>query len=316
MRKKLGEVLLERKLITPAQLSEALNLQRRRGIRLGAALVQCGFIDETNLIAILSDLLGIAVVDLTKVDPDPHAVEMVKHNFAAENDLFPYAQRWERGRTHLTVAMSDPLNYRIIDELSFITNATIEPVLARPSDVDAAIRRHYGARLIRTGDLSPVRLDSTPDETMTVVRRGGGEETINTSTGDIVSPFIKKAPEPEVPILPPEVFSQKDSAIVLTDEVSSEAKVDAVNQPLPRVPSVPIPLTDVKHRPTTGRDADTDPSFNEALGVLIDAAGGAVSAESFVALERKFWALMRILAKKGILTAQDFQRELGETDLR
>src|SRR5262245_42592078 len=109
MRKKLGEELLDRRLITPKQLYEALELQRRRGLRLGSALVQCGHLDETHLVKVLSDLLQVRVVDLSRMQPDAAAIRMVKHSFAAENELFPFEQRWERGRTQLVVAMSDPL---------------------------------------------------------------------------------------------------------------------------------------------------------------------------------------------------------------
>ena len=226
MRKKLGEELLERRLITPKQLSEALEVQRRRGLRLGAALVQCGHLDETHLVKVLSEVLGIRVVDLSRIEPDPHAIQMVKHAFATENDLFPYEQWWERGRTHLTVAMADPMNYRVIDELGFITNANVEPVLARPSDVDLAIRKYYGSKLPAAG--TPVRLDSqTGSPTMTIVRRGGGEELVNTSTGEIRSPFAKgKVAEvpPNVPTIPPDssgVRRPEDRPVLLTEVVEN-----------------------------------------------------------------------------------------------
>lgn len=343
MRKKLGEILLERGLITPKQLSEALELQRRRGHRLGAALVLCGHLDETQLVAALSDLLKIEVVDLSRVEIDPQAVQMVKQAFAAEHDLFPFAQRWERGSTHLTVAMADPMNYRVIDELGFITNAIIEPVLARPSDIDRAVRKHYGSGLVGPA----LRLDSNPGSAeMTIVRGPGHEETINTETGEIISPYAKgEAEEPNLenaPVnLPPgqNGAGTEISAVLLTEEVGEDEPVDAVGRPLdapqaprerervapqpPHVavanrgalsPETPIPLTAVKQRPNVGREPDTNPYFNEALGALIDAAGEAVNAEAFVRLERKFWALMRVLAKKGILTNEDFLKELDEDE--
>jgi len=304
MRKKLGEELLDRRLITPKQLSEALELQRRRGVRLGSALVQCGHLDETHLIKVLSDLLQIRVVDLTRIEPDAHAVQMVKHAFAVENELFPFEQRWERGRTHLVVAMADPLNVRVIDELGFITNANIEPVLARPSDVDMAIKKYYGLK--GPSVYAPVRLDSQAGPaTMTIMRAGGGEEMVDTATGEMRSPFAKKHDTLEnVPVrLPP------DSSSVSREDVSAVLLTDVVDEPV-----APIPLTAVKARPDVGREPDTDPYFNEALGALIDRAGEAVNAEAFVRLERRFWALMRVLAKKGILTNDDFLRELGEEE--
>jgi len=54
--------------------------------------------------------------------------------------------------------------------------------------------------------------------------------------------------------------------------------------------------------------------FDDALGALIDAATEADHAEAILRLERKFWALMRVLAKKGVLSNEDFLAELGEEE--
>lgn len=313
MKKKLGELLIERRLITPSQLADALALQRRKGMRLGAALVQRGHLSETQLVQALGTILNVRTVDLTKIEPDPAAVEKVSRNFASEHDLFPFAIRRERGRTVLTVAMSDPLDYRVVDELGFITNTTIETMLARASDIDSVIRRHYGARFDRPayGNPAPVRLNSdigTPE--MTILRPGGGEEKVNTETGPIQSPFIKKDQKPAQQ-------QRADSAVLLTEEVSDSTPVtpgsSPSNAPLPPPPTIPptssppIPLTDVKRQSNPPH-----PDFDASLGALIDAAGDAVNAEAFQRLERRFWALMRVLAKKGVLTNEDFLQELGQ----
>src|SRR6185436_6879871 len=106
MKKKFGEVLLERGLITPEQLADALALQRRRGMRLGAALVARGHMTETQLVQALGSVLHIAVVDLTKLSPSLEAVRTINARFAEDHDLIPYAVRKERGRRVLSVAMA------------------------------------------------------------------------------------------------------------------------------------------------------------------------------------------------------------------
>ena len=136
---------------------------------------------------VLSEVLAIRVVDLSRIEPDPHAIQMVKHAFATENDLFPYEQWWERGRTHLTVAMADPMNYRVIDELGFITNANVEPVLARPSDVDLAIRKYYGSSCRGQVRRAARQSDRIIDDDDRPPRRR--RRAVNTSTGEIRSPF-------------------------------------------------------------------------------------------------------------------------------
>lgn len=303
MKKKLGELLIERRLITPSQLSDALTLQRRNGMRLGAALVARGHLDETQLVGALGALLGVPVVDLGHIEPDPEAVRRVRKAFASEHDLFPFRIRRERGRTVLTVAMSDPLNYRVVDELGFVTNTAIETVLARATDIDTLIRKHYGARFDQPhyGRSAAVRLDSSGSEPeMTILRPGGGEERVNTQTGPIRSPFIAQPRE-----APPERKAppRDDSALLLTEEVPDSAPVAPAQSPSAPPTQTPIPLTEVK-RPA--------PDFDANLGALIDAAGDAVNAEAFTRLERKFWALMRVLAKKGVLTNEDFLAELRD----
>ena len=347
MKKKLGEVLLEQGLITREQLSDALTLQRRNGMRLGAALVARGHLTESKLVAALGTLLELTVVELSRTDPDPAAVRLVSRSFASDHDLFPFALRRERGRTVLTVAMSDPLNYTVIDELGFITNAQIEAVLARSSDIDQAIRRNYGFRTAH-GSLEGVRYGLAEDDggEMTILRPGGAEEKVNTETHPAARDL---AGGPAQPVAapsggeatsnphPPRVAPAPPSPILLTEPKRSQgAPARVARPPAPERPPAPVtrgpapgaqesgpqpaaprgaPLSEGRSPPVAplsfGGDAKP-PQFDETLGALIDAAGHAVNADSFRRLERKFWALMRVLAKKGILTNEDFLRELEE----
>ncbi|MEQ8274612.1 MAG: hypothetical protein RMA76_45960 [Deltaproteobacteria bacterium] len=302
MKKKLGELLLERRVITPAQLSDALTLQRRNGMRLGAALIARGHLEEKELVAALASLFNVQAVDLSQVEPDPEALSRVRRGFASEHDLFPYRLERIRGRTVLTVAMSDPLDVRVIDELGFVADVTIHATIAGASDIDMAIRHYYGARLEDPNRhrAAAVRLNTDIPQ-MTILRPGGGEEQVNTETGPIPTPFVDTSDVPKP--APP----RDDSALLLTEEVSDSTPLSA-ESPLTSPPtSPPIPLTSVKRQPNPPR-----PEFDASLGALIDAAGDAVNAEAFQRLERKFWALMRVLAKKGVLTNEDFLAELRD----
>ncbi len=358
MRKRFGELLLEGGLINQEQLADALAYQQRTRVRLGAALVARGHITEPQLVSALGAALRVPVVSLRKLSPDPQALRMVSLKLCSEHDLFPYAVRKERGRTVLTVATSDPLNFRLLDELGFMCDANIEAVLAPASDIDVAIREHYGPRLARPYMTSEVRLALEQDgdgAEMTIYRRGGGTETINTETGSLsdVPPATPSAGTPRTP------RPRADSAMLLTEEVVDETPVDTASS-LPT--QVPIPLTAVKPPPTIeapvapnsygGAPVRVPPppqvpaappiaaaptpaaapppraevatapmtfgaqqqGFDDALGALIDAAHEADHTEAILRLERKFWALMRVLAKKGILTNDDFVAELGEEE--
>lgn len=369
MRKKFGEVLVEQGAITPGQLRDALALQRRRGMRLGAALVNLGHLSETQLVDCLSGILQIPIVDLTRVETSPEAMALVKGSYAADHELFPYAlQHGERNRRILSVAMSDPLNVRVIDELSFVTNSTIEPRLARPTDIDAAIRKHYGGQAKWGPDLRtsmPMRLPSDYGSgEMTIVRRGGGEEVIDTTTGSLVSPFYKgggekeaappnapaPSPSPASSSLPPTAAApqavpqapraggapaQGPIAGVRAPPTVQGTRVSAPPPPLPGAvrPLAPPPLPGAASAPpllltdpvAEPGAPDVKPTFDsadllapaalvsgafETAGALMSTTGATLSADSIVELEQKFWALMRILARKGLLTREEFMAEL------
>jgi hypothetical protein len=342
-KKKLGEVLMDRQLITQSQLAEALALQRQRGMRLGAALIARGYISEEQLVAALGSTLNLPVVDLNKVEVSEEALRLVGPRAASENDFFPFGLRRERGRVVLTIAMADPLNVRAIDELGFVTDSVIEVVLARPSEIDAAIRRRFGMRMggeniWRAG--TPMRLEEVAqDESeMTIFRPGGTEVKVNTATGgharaDLLPetaaprssapPVVMGAPLPvgfpPPPAYPPPTFPPPFQAPYAPQPEFAPAPFLApmyVGPPqhMPQPPMPPIagqPLS-----PPTLRSSAPGPSGSQDLpatfGALIDAHGGMVSADDFHRLERRFWALMRVLAKKGLLTNEDFMRELSE----
>lgn len=288
MKQRLGDLLLERGLLTPQQLAEALTLQKRNGMRLGAALVAKGYLSEETLARALGLLLGYPVVTLAQREADPAALKLVSREFASEHDVVPLTVRKERGRTILTVATSDPTNVPLADELGFVTGTQVEAVLATVSDIDKAIRRWYGPRFSHPYDVTatPVGLEETGEQ-MTILRRGGAEERVHT---DAQKNLLENVPVALAPAPPP---PKEESAVMLTEEV-------APNTPISAPAEEPIALT---------QGAD---NFDESLGALLSQAEGELTAEAVRRLERQFWALMRVLAKKGILNNQDFLAELGK----
>ncbi|MEM6860636.1 MAG: hypothetical protein AAGD10_04635 [Myxococcota bacterium] len=265
MRMRLGELLMQRGLITAEMLGEALQVQRRRGLRLGTALVRLGRITEQQLVRALSERLQVPLADVQR--PDPDALGAVSARFASEHELLPIRLRTERGRRVLTVAMSDPTDVQTIDELGFMANARIEVTLATPNAIDRAIRAEWGTRFgIHTHNHEGpgIHLPDQPTGPMTILRRGGGEDEIDTAAR-----ASNRA----------ETGGIEEEAILLTERVvSPQAELEV-------------------------------PSSDRPLG---DASGQVVDSESVREMEKRFWALMRLLTRKGVISKEDFLRELGE----
>jgi hypothetical protein len=139
-RKMLGEILVEAGVIDEAMLRNALADQRRWGRTLGRTLVDLGFVAEETLVQVLGKQLGLASVDLSALNIPYAVISMVPAELARRHHLVPFAQRMK----FLDVAMIDPTNVGVIDELRIRTQLNIHPYLAGPRQVDRALERYYG----------------------------------------------------------------------------------------------------------------------------------------------------------------------------
>ncbi|MBI2061750.1 MAG: type IV-A pilus assembly ATPase PilB [Nitrospirae bacterium] len=136
---KLGTLLVREKMISPEQLRKALEEQKAYGGRLGSSLTKLGFIKEEDLLKFLSREYGVPSVDLHNVKIDGGILKTVPRDFAKKNRLMPIKKE---GAT-LTVAMSDPTNIALKDELRFLTGLNIQPMVAPDHQIQEAIERHY-----------------------------------------------------------------------------------------------------------------------------------------------------------------------------
>jgi type IV pilus assembly protein PilB len=139
---RIGERLIDLRLINEGQLRRALELQQQSSRPLGAVLVDLGVLDEDRLTAALGDHLGIAVVDLRREPVDPEAANLVAPEFARRHVILPI--RIEDGL--LAVAMADPENLHLVNDLRLITGLTIVPYIAGRSDILANLSRVHSMR--------------------------------------------------------------------------------------------------------------------------------------------------------------------------
>lgn len=140
---RLGELLIKEGIITQAQLEKAFNIQKQEGGRLGEILVKLDILKEDQAVAILGKQLNIPYFNLgTELKPavDQILEQLIPKGFALRNTVLPLS----RTLRSLTVAMSDPLDLILIDNLRKLTSCEINPVIATRSDISKAIENFYG----------------------------------------------------------------------------------------------------------------------------------------------------------------------------
>jgi type IV pilus assembly protein PilB len=149
MAAKLGQLLITSNLITDDQLKEAVSLQRKEGGRLGANLVKLGYITEEKLVAFLSKQWGVPAINLSDYKIDPSVLKLIPGEVARKYFIIPVA----RVGATLTIAMADPSNVFVIDDVKFMTGYNVEVVVSGESSIVNAISVHYrngGDALIAT----------------------------------------------------------------------------------------------------------------------------------------------------------------------
>src|SRR5437667_707758 len=161
-RKRLGQLLTELKVIDEHQLQSALGHQKQWGGKLGVILVQKGFCNEEQVVAALSQHLGMPVVRLSEVKIEPGAVKKVSRSVAERLHVSAYEVTGAGRSEVITIAMSDPTDLSAIDQLAFHTGKRIKPMLAGDSEVLAAIQQHYGASQTPAAGVQPLPAGARP----------------------------------------------------------------------------------------------------------------------------------------------------------
>jgi type IV pilus assembly protein PilB len=145
----LGDLLVSDGLVSRDQLERAWLEVRGSGGRIGRVLVKLGFLGEHDLALALARQHRVATVDLERVDLDAKLLKLVPAEFALRHLVVPLRRA---GRT-LTVAISDPGDGRLMDDLKFITRFEIEPVIAGETALRKVVERAYAAADERIRDL-------------------------------------------------------------------------------------------------------------------------------------------------------------------
>ena len=198
--RRLGDLLVNEGLITQENLQRALVEQKGSNEKLGSILVRLGLIQEDQLIGFLSRQYGIPSITLTQLDIDPDVVKLVPAQIAKKYEVLPV----KRTGNALTLAMADPTNVFALDDVAFMTNLQVLPVVASQGAIRQAIERLYEPQASAFSDVITALEGEVPD-----VELVEGGEDVAPSKVDIFE--LKDASE-EAPVV-------KLVNLILTDAI-------------------------------------------------------------------------------------------------
>ena len=136
----IGEVLLEKGLISADNLAEGLALRKKTGARLDKILVELGHVSEEQVLGVMAEQLGMEMVDLAEVSIDVETLRALPPKLVYRRGLVPLTK--ENGT--LRVATSDPFDLYSFDEVRMLTGLEIKPVLACSDEIDKIVKTYYG----------------------------------------------------------------------------------------------------------------------------------------------------------------------------
>ena len=138
--KRLGDILVESGFLNATELAEVLGVQKETGKRLGEVIVESGLMTEFDILRAVSSQYDYPIIDLTSIEVDPKATALLNQKFCEENVVLPIGF----DNDNLVVAIDDPMNITIEDELQFQTGFQITLMLATHSSIINAIKVNYG----------------------------------------------------------------------------------------------------------------------------------------------------------------------------
>ena len=139
-RRLLGQILKARGVVREGQIQEALGEQRKQGGLIGQHLVALGHCTSADVAAALAEQAGLETIDLAKVQPSEEALAKVDAGTAHAYRVLPIAL----SGTRLKVAIADPLNASVLEDLAFQTGLEIQGVVADQETLTARVKQHYG----------------------------------------------------------------------------------------------------------------------------------------------------------------------------
>ena len=137
--KQLGELLVDRGLVTPEKLEKALTYQRDKGGLIGEILVELGYVKEEDIAQALTTQYGFPFLPLGNYDINTEILNLIPSRVAKQYLLIPV----DKIGNNLTIAMSNPLNVQAVEDVELLSGCSVQIFVSTSSDVKKAIERYY-----------------------------------------------------------------------------------------------------------------------------------------------------------------------------
>lgn len=200
-RKKLGEMLIEAGVLDEARLRSALADQRRWGRSLGRTLVELNLIGEDELVQVLGRQLGIPPVDLDRYEIPNSVTALISDEMARQHQIVAFDAQGK----FLDVAMVDPTNLGLSDELRIRTQRNIRPYLAGPRQMQRALAKYHGGTHrsdagigieFDSPDMLELQNPAPPERTRRGTMPASGAPTSSAPVGEPLRPYPARTAPP------------------------------------------------------------------------------------------------------------------------
>ncbi|MFA5088801.1 MAG: ATPase, T2SS/T4P/T4SS family [Candidatus Omnitrophota bacterium] len=227
LKEKIINSLIESQKLTAKDMDLARALQKEKNISLDKALLEKGLINEKDLLVLLVKELRIPFINLSKYKIDPHLKEIIPEKIARQYRIVPISQLSET----ITVALADPLNIFVIDDLKNITGREIDVIMSTESDIISALDSYYGLKTSTT--VKDVSRDIDVEDFEIIAEKDSKEEDVRMDEGE-QAPIIRM-----VNLVIQEALKQRASDIHIepqADTVRVRYRIDGILQDILDIP--------------------------------------------------------------------------------
>ena len=292
--KKIGELLIDKGLIDQLQLERALAYQKRLGIKIGDALVEIRAISESQLASTVAEELDLQVVNPATIVVGDDVKRAIPKSLAMEHKFMPLKLEDLGRRKILHIAMSDPLDFKATEAISYKLNLESKVFVCTQSHLKDAYKIHYGRDGQVVSALEDVpSIELRPTSGPLQIMSGGQERTLGDNSSS--RPFAPPSPPP------PRQAEPSESRAPSVQDPNAWAMEEEFGSPPPalgdQIEPTPLPA----RRRETGSNRISSP-----LGIGERPKTGVKANDPSMQLN----ALLRVLLKKGLISKEEFLAEL------